>query len=172
MGTNLPPGVTAADIDRHFGGGHAHEFRDPQPREGFEDGAFMCITQCEHRTDTNARHNHGCEAEKHVRLDASSVSVQQRSGEWHTIAESDTNVFHDTIDGDTALSVEDVERIESAIAEAICDGAVVMSHDRAGVTVGCHRQSRVVSIDADAFNRLPDQDIRVTYDNASEEIRQ
>jgi hypothetical protein len=159
MGRNLPPGVTTADIDRHYGG-HEHEFLGEPDREIFEDGAFMVVKRC-------AR----CEAEQYVRLDASSIAVTQKNGTWNTIAESDTNVFHDIVDGDTSLSTEDAENIEASIAEAACDGATVVQHHADGVSIDCGLQERVVYIDGATFDTLPDQMLRVTYDNVSEDVR-
>jgi len=170
MGNNLPPGPTAADIDRHFGG-HEHEFEGPGT-EVFEDGAFIVTHQCRRVTSPRTWHEETCGVERQTRLDASSVAVQQRSGEWNTVAESDTNVFHDTVAGDTALPAEDAGKIESAIAEAVCDRTAVMQHHADGVSIDCDPQKRVVYIDGATFERLPDQMIRVTYDNVSEDIQQ
>lgn len=181
MGSNLPPGVTASDIDRQYGGGHEHTFAEPD-REIFEDGAFTVIHRCNHapvvnswtdsaRDETYTKHGPRCKAEKYVRIDASSVSVAQSDGAWNTVAESDTNAFHDIVDGDTGLSVEDAENIESAIATATCDRATVMQHHADGVSIDCGPQERVVYIDGVTFDRLPDQMLRVTYDNMSTELR-
>ena len=169
MGSNLPPGVTAADIDRHFGGGHEHEF-EGLDIEVFEDGAFILTHQCRRVVSPRTWHEETCGVERQTRLDARSVSVQQRDTTWNTIAESDTNVFHDTIAGDTELSAEDAEDIEVSIAEAICDGVDVVSHAADGVSIDCGPLKRVVYIDGVTFKRLPDQMIRVTYDNVSEEV--
>lgn len=47
MSGNLPPGVTAADIDRHFGEpGHEHEFLEPYRAEA--DETLMVYQRCTH----------------------------------------------------------------------------------------------------------------------------
>jgi len=184
MGSNLPPGVTPGDIDRHYGGGHEHEFEEPN-REVFEDGVFIVITQCNHapienswtdgaRDETYTKHGPRCEAEKHMRLDASRLGVLEEGGkQWHTVAESDDNVFHDAYADDTTFSFGVPRDVEAEVADAICDeGVTVARHDAGDVTVHCEYHERVVHIDGTVFSHLPNRQIRITYDNVAEEIRQ
>jgi hypothetical protein len=204
MGSNLPPGVTAADVDRQFGGGHEHyfgaqsstdgdrladdqsaTFASEHDREVFEDGAFIVIYRCHHapvvdswtdsaRDETYTQHGSRCEAEKHVRLDASRVEATDRRGnEWHTVARSDGNVFHDAYDDDITFGYGIPRDLGLYVADALCDsGATVQRHSGGGVTVECDYHERVVTIDGTRYTELPERQIRVTYDNVSEDIRQ
>ena len=187
MGSNLPPGVTHGDIDRHFGGAHEHEheFVDEADEELFEDGAFIIIDRCYHapvtgsytdsaRDETYTSHGPRCEAERHVRLDASRLEVtDRRDNEWHTVATSDDNVFHDAYDDDITFGYNIPRDLELYVTDALCDGgATVVRHTADGVAVECDYHERVVTIDGTRYTELPDRQIRITYDNVSEDVRQ
>jgi hypothetical protein len=88
MSGNLPPGVTSADIDRHYGGGvpdHDHEW---MPVEGLapilEDWAAIFHEECRHaevvdsytdhqRDETYYETGAECEAERHYRFELAYV---------------------------------------------------------------------------------------------------
>ncbi|WP_254273281.1 hypothetical protein [Haloarcula marina] len=90
MSGNLPPGVTASDIDRHYGGGipdHEHEW---VPVQGLspvlEDMAAIFHEQChwaevvnsytDHRRDeTYYETGAECEAERHYRFELTYVEL-------------------------------------------------------------------------------------------------
>jgi len=200
MGSNLPPGTTPGDIDRHFGGGHEHEFEEVRgstdeprtrnvvvspDRELFEDGAFILIYQCRHapvegawtdsvRDEMYTKHGPRCEAERQVVCDASRLEVHSHhSSEWYTIATSDSNVFHEAYANETAFSHGVPKDVGAYVADAICDRtADVARHDADGVNVDAGHHERVVTIDGTRFMVLPDRQIRITYDNVSERVRE
>jgi len=174
MGSNLPPGVTAADIDRNFGGGHDHEFAGAPDREVFEDGAFILIDNCEYVTAPRARHNQTCDVERQTRLDASRLEVtDRRSNEWHTVATSDDNVFHDAYADDVTFGYGVPRDCELYVTDSLCDKkGEVVRNGADGVTVECDYHERVVTIDGTRYTELPERQIRITYDNVSEDIRQ
>ena len=136
MSGNLPPGVTPADIDRHYGGGipnHEHEW---MPVEGLspvlEDMAAIFHEQCrwvevvdtytDHRRDeTYVETGRECEAERHYRLELAYV-----------VDESGTRLDRDDID---RLEENDDERFETVIEavisaeQAFPDGTEVVDID-------------------------------------------
>jgi len=173
MGSNLPPGVTPADIDRHFGGGHEHVFEEPDS-EVFDDGAFILTYGCDHVMPPRARYNHTCDTERHVRLDASMLEFKTRvDGRWVPGAASDDNIFHDAHTDEAEFPFDIPTDIEAEVSDAICDDDATVSRYRSdGVTVDADYHERVVYIDGTHFTTLPDRQIRITYDNVSEDIRQ
>jgi hypothetical protein len=121
MSENLPPGVTPADIDRHYGGGsipdHEHEW---VPVQGLspvlEDMAAIFHEQCrwaevvdsytDHRRDETYYENGAeCEAERHYRFELAYV-----------VDESGTRLDRDDID---RLEAEGDDRFESVIEAVI-----------------------------------------------------
>jgi hypothetical protein len=141
MSGNLPPGVTPADINRHYGGGvpdHEHEW---MPVEGLspvlEDMAAIFHEQCRwaevvdsytdhQRDETYYETGAECEAERHYRFELSYV-----------VDESGTRLDRDDID---RLEEEDDERFETVIE-------VVIAAERAFPD-----EAEVVDIDPDRRN--------------------
>jgi len=138
MSGNLPPGVTSADIDRHYGGGvpdHDHEWMpivemDPV----LEDCAAILREECrfaevvdsytDHRRDeTYYETGAECEAERHYRFELAYV-----------VDESGVRLESDDID---RLEQEDDKRFETVIG-------AVMATER-----GFPDETEVVDIDPD-----------------------
>lgn len=120
MSGNLPPGVTPADIDRHYGGGipdHEHEW---VPVQGLspvlEDMAAIFREQCRwaevvdshtdpRRDETYYETGAECEAERHYRFELAYV-----------VDESGTRLERDDID---RLEAEGDDRFETVIEAVI-----------------------------------------------------
>ena len=151
MSGNLPPGVTPADIDRHYGGGipdHEHEW---EPVQGLspvlEDMAAIFHEQCrwaevvdtytDHRRDeTYYETGAECEAERHYRFELAYV-----------VDESGTRLDRDDIDrpgenGD--------DRFET-IAEAGISAAQALSDETDAVDIDPDRRNGQVVVRHDGF---------------------
>jgi len=146
MSGNLPPGVTASDIDRHYGGGvpdHEHEWMPVEGRSPvLEDMAAIFHEQCrwaevvdsytDHRRDeTYYETGAECEAERNYRFELAYV-----------IDESGTRLDCDDIDrleeeGDetvieAVIAAERAFSEETEVVEIVPDrheGRVVVQHD-------------------------------------------
>ena len=143
MSGNLPPGVTPADIDRHYSGGildHEHEW---VPVQGLspvlEDMAAIFHEECrfaevvdtytDHRRDeTYYETGAECQAERHYRFELAYV-----------VDESGTRLDRDDID---RLEDENDERFESVI-EAVIAAERAFPNETEVVDID-HQEGRVV----------------------------
>jgi len=151
MSGNLPPGVTPADIDRHYGGGvpdHEHEW---MPVEGLspvlEDMAAIFHEQCrfaevvdsytDHRRDeTYYETGAECEAERHYRFELAYV-----------VDESGTRLDRDDID---RLEEENDERFETVI-EAVIAAERAFPDEAEVVDIDPDRRNGQVVVRHDGF---------------------
>lgn len=149
MSGNLPPGVSSADIDRHYGGGvpnHEHEW---MPVEGLspvlEDMAAIFHEQCtwaevasavtsEKHDETFYGYGAECEAERHYRFDLAYVideSGQRLDRNDIDRLEDDETVIEAVIATEQAFP-EETEVVE--IDPDRNEGRVVIEHN--GVEIG------------------------------------
>lgn len=152
MSGNLPPGVTPADIDRHYGGpDHEHEW---MPVEGLspvlEDMAAIFHEQCrwaevvdtytDHRRDeTYYETGAECDAERHYRFelayvteltDADHPNLRLDREEIDRLEQEDAEMF-DTI-LDAVIATERAFPDKTEVVEVDSDrrnGQVVVRHD-------------------------------------------